>query len=191
MKTNRIAILLGVLALAGLAFAATNYQSGTASGSTSAELIFSADPVRQMRLVSVLATSDKSDAVISLRTGTKAFDIAAANTNTSATNIVFASTSGLASNDVVIIATATTNKSATVWGTSGGTNLLLTAAAGITWSAGDVLYLLGSATTLPLGAASKAYAAEALFVANQGRPLRIVVDGTSACTIDSAAVKFE
>lgn len=188
---RKLLSLFAVLGLAGLAFAAGSYQSGNASGSTSAELIFSADPLRQMRLVSVLATSDKSDAVISLRTGTRSYDIATVNTNTSATNILFTSTSGLASNDVVIIATATTNKTATVWGTSGGTNLLLTAAAGITWSAGDVLYLLGPATSLPLGATSKAYAADALFVANHGRPLRLVVDGTSACTIDSAAVKSE
>jgi len=189
MRFNKTAIIAAVGLAATLVIAASaTYVQKTASGTTSATVIFSGDAQKQTRIVGLVASSDKATSTISLRSGTTAFVIATANTNTAATNVILSTVGSLASNNVVLLQLGATNVQRTVWGTIGTTNLVLTSTVGGAQAVGDQVFLASAATTLNLGAVTN-YAAPAFYVGSSaGRPVSIIVDGTSNCSIDTVTV---
>jgi hypothetical protein len=63
----------------------------------------------------------------------------------------------------------------------------VTAAMALTLSPGDNVFVLGTATSLPIGAATvRRDNASGIFTAPQGRPARLLLDGTSACAVNQA-----
>jgi hypothetical protein len=190
-NTLLLGIALVASALACLAGTPT-YLSKNATGTTSAEVIFLPDPSLQIRMVGCIGTSDKAASVFSFRTGTGAYVVTSATVN--ATNIVLNSTNGIGiSTNIIIVTGAGVASSATTHSALSGTstNVWITATNSIVPAVGDQVYLLGPATTIKCGATTGNYQGEAIYVGNPGRPVRCVLDGTSACSIDSLTARYE
>lgn len=183
-----IGMALGLVALS--AMAQPVYQSGTATGTTAATLIWNPNPLQQVRLVGTVATSDKAGSVLSFRTGTTATSISLS--NPTGTTITVARTNGIDANALIVWVRAdgSTNKLSTVSSLS-YTNLTLAATIGNTTLPGEEVFVMSAAQTLPVGAATQSYQGEAIFVGNKGRPVSCVLDGTSACTINSQSARYE
>jgi hypothetical protein len=193
MNTFRQILACGaVLVVALSANAAGDYVTKNASGTTSATVYFNAEPLKQVRLVGAIATSDKAASVLSIRAGTSSYVIISNNATTTATDHFLTFTNGLAANDVLmlqradgtaasgIVSAVVTNK---VTLTSGGF--------GSAVAAGDQIYKLSAATTIKVGAATAVYQGEALYAGTRGRPIRVVLDGTSACSLDSVTARYD
>ena len=167
------------------------YINKTASGTTSAEVIFGHDPLLQPRIVLASATSDKSGSVLSFRSGTTAYTVTAATVN--ATNIALNTTNGVGATTNVILYHAGTWTSATTHSVLSGntTNIWITATNSIVPAVGDEVFLLGPKTDIKVGAATLNIGSEAVFVGNRGRPIRCILDGTSACSVDSMTARYE
>jgi hypothetical protein len=169
-----------------------SYKPASAQGTTSAEVIFPADPVLQIRVVGAIGSSDKASSVFSFRGGGTPAAITVASTNLSATNIYVGGYVGFSTNDLIVIQTPATNRTLTVWGLANGTNVITTAAVGVTQYVGSEIFDLGAATTLKCGAITNtSYQGEAIYVAPRGRPLRVLLDGTSYSSLDSVTVHYD
>jgi hypothetical protein len=182
-------ILISSLCAVALVAVAENYFTKSASGSTSCQVNFPAIAGSQGRIAGVVATSDKAASVLSMRSGVAAYSptVAAALT---ATNIAINATNGLALNDLVIIQQPDgTMTNLTVYNVTSYTNLNLTTAIGVAVTTSSTIYKLGAATTVKVGATTAVYSSDALYAGNRGRPIRVVLDGTSACSLDSVTVK--
>src|SRR5258708_4827803 len=184
---------LPLCAFALTAFAdSPSYKAASASGTTSAELIFPADPVLQIRVVGVIGSSDKAGSKFSFSTGGTPAAITVASTNLSATNIYVGGYAGFSTNDIIVIQTPVTNRSLTVWGLANSTNIITTAAVGVTQLVSSEVFDLGAATTLKAGAITNtSYQGEAIYVGNRGRPLRVTLDGTAYSSLDSVTVHYD
>lgn len=164
-----------------------SYTSATATGTTTAQILFPADNFLPQQVVSLDVTSDLSSSVLTFQSGVVSYPITATATNT--TNIVVSTYGNLASNDVVILQTAAgvlTN--ATVYSVTNGTNINFKAATGITVASGDNLFKLGNTRTTTIGATTLRLTGPALFVADQAQPCLLKITGTSACSINNAVV---
>ena len=115
------------------------------------------------------------------------------NYSLTATNIIVAATNGFAPNDLLIFSNGYTNRTLTVYGFASTTNIQVTTGVGATqFVNSDVFHLNGTTTTFGLGATTnKAFSGEALYVAPRGRPLRIVIDGTSYSSADVMSARYE
>lgn len=184
---------LGLLLGVSPSFAGSpTFVNKTATGTTSAEVIFPADPALQIRVVTAFATSDKAASVLSFTSGAGAYVISAA--NVAGTTITVSQTNGLAPSDVLIISAAngSTNYARTISSFANSTNIVLTASTQNATAVGDSVYKMSAATTIKVAAASVTYNGDAIYVgASQGRPVRCVLDGTSACSIDSMSARYE
>lgn len=189
MKISLLAISTTLCATAALA-STPSYETLNGSGSTAAEVIFPAKPDQQIRVVGAIATSDKAASVLSFRTGAMPVSISAS--NAAGTGITVTRTNGLAPNDLIVIQRADgTTASGTIASFPASTNITLNATTGTITLPGDQVYKLGAATTLKCGAATVNYQGEAIFVGRFGRPIRCVLDGTSACSLDSVTARYE
>ena len=159
-------------------------------------LLLPSQAAKPLRVIGAVATSDKATSKMTFQATTTVTEVTTTETNSSATNFVVTSTAGFASNDVVVLERASDGNwnTATVWGTSGGTNLILSTAGpnlfGMTAFAGDRIGKLGEAVTLYGCNCTVSYQSECLFIADQGRSVYVTWDGTSACSIDSLAYKY-
>jgi hypothetical protein len=189
---NICAVLFSALALTALADSPSYVTKSKSAAAASVEVIFPADPVLQIRVVGVIGSSDLSSSTFSFTGGGTAQIITLANTNTAATNIVIMATNGFAANDIIIVSSAATNRSMTIGGFVNTTNVYLTGALGFAQTAGMDVYDMSAASTLGLGATTnKAYTGEAIYVAPRGRPMRLVVSGTSYSSVDAASVHYD
>lgn len=184
-------IAASLIALTALCVWAADLVVKTASGSTSATVIFPANGTQKIRVTGLMGKSDKATSVWSIRSGISAYALTATNATTS-TNLYVADYTGIAANDVIILQNADgTCTAATVFGVANTTNIQLTAQIGVAGAIGDVVYELGTAQTLNVGAATVNYQGAAYHLTRGGVPVRIVLDGTSACSIDAATVSYE
>ena len=166
------------------------FVTQTASGTTTAVTFFATSPTLQVRVVGAIASSDLAGSVITFKSGTTALTIT--KTNVAGTTIDVAATNGFTVADFVIVETkrgVLTN--AQIASFTGATNIVFTDKVMATLP-GDQIYKLGSAITLPVGAtAGKNYQGEALFAGQRGRPVQVIVNGTSACSLDSITAGYE
>lgn len=175
-----------------VATAAPEYVTKNASGTTAATVYFPADALKQPRLVGVIATSDKAASVLSIRAGVGAYTIMVANSTTTSTTHWLNTTNGLAANDVLVLQKADgTMASSTVSALE--TNMVTTAAGGfgVAVLPGDQVYKMSAATSIKVGAATLSTHGPSIYAGNRGRPIRIVLDGTSACSVDSSTAVYE
>ena len=56
---------------------------------------------------------------------------------------------------------------------------------------GDAIWKLSSASTIKVGSATVNYQGDAVYIGNRGAPVRVVLDGTSACSLDAVTVYRE
>jgi len=170
------------------------YQTATATGSTLSIVYFPAQPLQQIRVVGAICTSDLGGSVLSLSSGIGAYTILS-NATSSATTIYVASTNGLTSGDALVLQTwGATNAYDTVASNPTASNavVITTGGFGAAVRAGDQLYKMTAASTIPVGSNGTVnYQGEALFVGNKGRPVRATLNGTSLNTINAITARYE
>ena len=166
------------------------FVTQTASGTSTAVTFFATSPTMQTRVVGAIASSDLAASVITFKAGTTPLTMT--KTNVAGTTIDVAATNGFTVADFVIVETKSGSlTNAQIASFTGATNIVFTDKVMATVP-GDQIYKLGTATTLPVGSTSgKNYQGEALFVGQRGRPVQVIVNGTSACSLDSVTAHYE
>jgi len=171
-------------------YTAPTFVTQTASGTSTAVTYFATSPLQQIRIVGAIASSDLASANITFKTGTTPLSIT--KSNALGTTIDVAYTNGFAVGDFVLLEKANgvlTN--AQIASFTGSTNITFGYNIPQTL-VGDQIYKLGTATTLWCGVqTNRNYQGEALFVAQRGRPVQVIVNGTSACSLDSVTARYE
>ena len=183
-------LLSGVAALA----ASPTYKTMSASGNAAspASLTFPADPSTQVRVIGVNYSTDTNNSALSFTSGTTAFTQTATNQATSSVTNQINSTNGLAVGATLVLQHAgvcyantvlTWNQSTNIASPYQGTNVVLNSGGwAVASSAGDSIYLMGTATTTPAPAASSgsttsaAVNGEAIYVGTLGgRPVTVTI----------------
>lgn len=189
-RLNKIglSLALGCLVVSARAQSLPEYVTKSASGSTSCEVFFPAIPDRQVRIVTAIATSDKAASVLSFRSGSTPYSVSAA--TAAGTNVVIAYTNGLAPSDVIAGQQSGTNWSAVIHSFPASTNVAVTSTINAT-TVGSEVYKMSAATTIKVAATTAVYSGQAIYVGARGRPVRVVLDGTSACSLDAISALYE
>jgi hypothetical protein len=184
---SSILAALCALCASALNAPAQSYLTASATGTTSAQVLFPADNFLAQQVVSLDVTSDLSSSVLTFQSGVVSYPITATATNT--TNIVVSAYGTLASNDVVILqTTAGVLTNATVYSVTNATNINFKAATGITVNSGDNVFKLGNTRTTTVGATTLRLNGPAIFVTDQAQPCLVKITGTSACAINNVVV---
>lgn len=185
------AALLAVFAASAWAqYTVPIFVTQTASGTTTSVTFFATSPLQQIRIVGAIASSDLAAANLTFKSGTT--PVTCAYTNASSTWFGVAATNGFAIGDFVLVETkAGVMTNAQITGFTLATNIIFADKIMATVP-GDQLYKLGTATTLWCGVqTNRNYQGEAIFVGNRGRPVQVIVNGTSACSLDSITARYE
>jgi hypothetical protein len=156
-----------------------NYFIATARGAGTARINF------------ISATSDKAGSVVQFYTSGAPVTITAAG---AATNTVTAvGTGNFSGSDIVIVrhVSADTYERAVVDSVT-ATNITWSANLGSATAIGDLLYKASTASTIPVGNATVTVnaAGGGLFNGREGRPTLLVLDGTSACQLNTVSGEF-
>src|SRR5258708_19897802 len=115
VKSAKSAVKCFLASLPLCAFALTalsdspSYKPASASGTTSAEVIFPADPVLQIRVVGAIGSSDKAASVFSFRGGTTPSVVTVADGTASDTNIIVVGYAGFSTNHLPLFTPPPTN----------------------------------------------------------------------------------
>jgi len=168
------------------------YVTKSASGTTTAEVIFPANDEASLRLLSYDYRTDLASAPLVIYSGTRRYDVLS-NSLSTATNIIVRTNTSISSNDVVVVQAADgTTFSATVWGTGGGTNIYLTGQLGTAVAAGASVYRMSASASIYPGSTNETrIAGEAIYGAQLRMPLLGRITGTSACRINALTVKYD
>lgn len=181
--------LAGAIALSAPA-QVPSYTTLNSSGTSTSVVYFATGPDRQVRIVGAVASSDLAAARMSFTTGTTPLSIT--KSNAAGTTIDVARTNGFTVGDFVLVEKATgviTN--AMIASFTGATNIVFANNVPQTL-VGDQIYKMSSAVTLWVGVfTNRAYMGEAVYVGNRGRPVQVIVNGTSACSLDSVTGRYE
>jgi hypothetical protein len=184
-------LLSGVAALA----ASPTYKTMSASGNAAspASVTFPADPYgTQVRVIGVNYSTDTNNSVLSFASGTTVYTQTATNQATSSVTNQINSTNGLSVGATLVLqhggvcyanTVLTWNQSTNIASPYQGTNVVLNSGGwAVAASAGDPVYLMGAATTLPAPAASSgsttsaAVNGEAIYVGSlAGRPVTVTI----------------
>ena len=180
----------------GLAITATaqitipTYTTLSASGTTTSVVYFATSPVQQLRVVQTVASSDLASANLLLSTGVTPLSIT--KTNAAGTTIDVAYTNGFTTGDQVVLETAAgviTNQAIASF--TGSTNIVFANNVPIT-RPGDQIYKMSTPVKLWVGVfTNRAMAGEAIFVGNRGRPVQVLLNGTSANSLDAVTGRYE
>jgi hypothetical protein len=184
------ALLVGFATSAWAQYTIPTFVTQTASGTSTAVTYFATSPLQQIRIVGAIASSDLSSANITFKTGTTPLSIT--KSNALGTTIDVAYTNGFAVGDFVLLEKLSgVMTNAQIASFTGSTNITFGYNIPQTL-VGDQIYKLGTATTLWCGVqTNRNYQGEALFVAQRGRPVQVIVNGTSACSLDSVTARYE
>lgn len=184
----RSTMLLGLLALAGFAYA-ESASSRYASGSTSAAVLFDSIRGQGWNVTSAESTSDLAGSLITYQAKlvtTPTYRVTASG-STSQAVIALNATTGIASNDVCYVKPASgLGYVVTVIGTT-SSNITASANLGTAVAAGDTVAEINTILTVPVGAASINRNGVGLVKTVGDSPLRAVVTGTSACALGVTA----
>lgn len=167
------------------------FKTFTATNVGSTNIIIPQSTTSQIRIVSIIASSDLSSSTVSLYSGTTAHYVNTANASTAATTIVLESTNGVIAGSLLYVQGATSNVVATVSSVAGST-ATISAALGIAQTVGMEVEVLSA--PIPLGLGSKTYnvwASDGLFVGNYGRCVYATVTGTTFCRFDALTVHYD
>ncbi len=191
MKNTFIGLVAVLLALPALAGSPT-YVTKSGSGTASTEVIFPAISGSQIRVVGVIGSSDLATSTFSFCAGDTAQVVTTATSSLTTSNIIVAATNGFAASDLIVISSPATNKTLTILGFPTATTIQCTAAVQFAQTVGMEVFHLCTPSTLLLGAiTNKAYMGESVYSAPAGRPMRLVVNGTSICSVDVCNVHYD
>jgi hypothetical protein len=162
----------------------------TGSGTTTAWVQCASSPMQQVRIVQASASSDLASANMLFSSGTVPNTIT--KSNVLGTKIDVAYTNGFAVGDLVILEKATgTVTNAQITAFTGATNITF----GFNIPAtvpGDQIYKMSTPVKLWVGVVTnRVFSGEAIFVGNRGRPVQVLVNGTSACSLDAITARYE
>jgi hypothetical protein len=184
------ALAIGLAISVSAQVGSPTFITQTASGTTTAVTFFATSPTLQTRVVGAIASSDLASANLTFKSGTTPLSIT--KSNALGTTIDVGYTNGFAVGNIVLLEKATgviTN--AQIASFTGATNIVFSYNIPQTL-VGDQIYKLGAATTLWVGVqTNRNYQGEALFVGQRGRPVQVLVNGTSACSLDSITARCE
>lgn len=174
-----LATTLTLSALAQPARFSTKNDGGNSSGG--AEVIFPAHPGTQTRIVNVLYQSDTNNAQLSFTAGTAAYSTLYTNAASSSVTNSVNVTNGLAASSIVVLQHLGVCYPASISSvgsntTQGAFVVLASGGFGVSSSVNDPVYLMSSATTIPVGQTTNALSGFSVFAAdNPGRPVRVVL----------------
>ncbi len=181
-------------ALSALAQAPTfTTLSANGDATAGAAVIFPAKAGQQIRLVSLNWNSDSNAAVASITTGAGAYYARLANASSSAVTNQINSTNGLVASSALVVERAgvpyraimSSFNSNAAWGNY---VVLASGGFGVQTVAGDPIYQMSSATTLPIGATTNSMQGFAIYVGNPGRPVRVQITPSAVTNKINAAV---
>lgn len=162
-------------------------------GAATSSVWFASSPFQQIRVVSLIATSDLATAQCIIRGGDTPLTIAYSNTAASK-QLGVSATNGFTVGDFVIVEKMDgtwTNGQIASFGAA--TNIVCTDNL-LATVPGDQIYKMSSLGTFPFGvsfAIPGNYQGDALAVGGRGRPVWLQLNGTSACKIVSASARYE
>jgi len=161
-----------------------------ASGTTTSVVYFASSPAQQIRVVQTIASSDLASANLLLSTGVTPLSIT--KSNASGTTIDVAYTNGFAVGDQVVLETAAgviTNQAIASF--TGSTNIVFANKVPIT-RIGDQIYQMSTAVKLWTGVfTNRVLSGEAIYVGNKGRPVQVLLNSTSAGSLDAITARYE
>ena len=161
-----------------------------ASGTTTSVVYFASSPAQQIRVVQTIASSDLASANLLLSTGVTPLSIT--KSNASGTTIDVAYTNGFAVGDQVVLETAAgviTNQAIASF--TGSTNIVFANSVPIT-RIGDQIYKMSTAVKLWTGVfTNRVLSGEAIYVGNKGRPVQVLLNSTSAGSLDAITARYE
>lgn len=161
-----------------------------ASGTTTSVVYFASAPAQQIRVVQTIASSDLASANLLLSTGVTPLSIT--KSNASGTTIDVAYTNGFAVGDQVVLETAAgviTNQAIASF--TGSTNIVFANKVPIT-RIGDQIYQMSTAVKLWTGVfTNRVLSGEAIYVGNKGRPVQVLLNSTSAGSLDAITARYE
>ena len=190
-------LALLILAVAIPALAYTGAYSAHATGTTEAYVILPADNNSRTRVNALNATSDKAASKLSIYfADATQTTVDAASTGTT---LNVAATDGFAENNLIAIQTAAGSVIyRTVSAVSAGESLTLgSSLPGTHGNAGDIVYLMAAASTntdaeVPVGATSKELISRlGVIVGPVDSPVLVILDGTSACSLNFVTWDFK
>jgi hypothetical protein len=181
---------LAITALTQLAGAAIpTYHQASAFGNAAgpATLILPADPNSQIRVVTVLYTSDTNLAQLLFSSGSTAYSLTVSNAATSSITNLIDSTNGLNTGSILVLQHGSGDYTNDVvsWGTYiSGTNtfgqvtnqaFVVTASGGfgVYGYVGDEIYLMTSPVPWYVGAGTNVLSGDDVFSGNYGRPVQV------------------
>jgi len=175
---KKILIIAASLALAAVAHAASPTYTTLANNGNAASpasVIFKAAPQQQIRLVSCNWNSDSNTAVLSFTTGVGAYYTPITNAAAD-TNLYVNTTNGFTASSALVVQTpAGLVTNVTVSSLINATNVGLSAAIGLALPPNSQVFIMSSATTLPVGATTNWQGSEAVYVGSVDRPVRVVL----------------
>ena len=183
MKRTFAILTVGLLAAVTALATLPTYKTVNAYGNGTAGAVayLASDPNSQIRVIYVSYGSDTNNAVLNFTTGTTAFWQTATNLVSSSVTNQISGTNGLSANATLILehngvpytATVSSWNQSTNAGPNGGTNVVLGSGGwAVNASVGDNVYLMSSATAIPIGKGTNVLAGDAIFVGNYGRPVQ-------------------
>jgi len=189
--------LMGVMGLmVGLAlpvraqYTVPTFVTLAASGTTTSVVYFASSPGQQVRVVQTIASSDLASANLLLSTGVTPLSIT--KSNASGTTIDVAYTNGFTTGDQVVLETAAgviTNQAIASF--TGSTNIVFANSVPIT-RIGDQIYKMSTAVKLWTGVfTNRVLSGEAIYVGNKGRPVQVLLNSTSAGSLDAITARYE
>jgi hypothetical protein len=189
-KLLAIAGLVVMLALSALGQAVPTFLTFTGSGTTTAWVQCASSPMQQVRIVQAIASSDLAGANLLFSTGIVPNTIT--KSNVLGTTIDVSYTNGFGVGDLVVLEKINgTVTNAQITAFTGATNIIF----GFNIPAtvpGDQIYKMSTPVKLWVGVfTNRVYSGEAIFVGNRGRPVQVLVNGTSACSLDAITAHYE
>ena len=161
-----------------------------ASGTKTSVVYFASAQSQQIRVVQTIASSDLASANLLLSTGVTPLSIT--KSNASGTTIDVAYTNGFAVGDQVVLETAAgviTNQAIASF--TGSTNIVFANKVPIT-RIGDQIYQMSTAVKLWTGVfTNRVLSGEAIYVGNKGRPVQVLLNSTSAGSLDAITARYE
>lgn len=191
MKKILSFLALGFTGLVALALTNDGYLAKSATGTTSATVVWPANGRKAIRLVSFDVTSDLAASPLTARQGTISCGLFSGASG-GATTLVCDANLGIVVNDVVCVQRVSdaTIFAVTVSSVANATNLTVPAIPNSV-SAGDQLFLMTNNMAITIGAATVSRTGEALLQsADPGRPLMLNITGTSSAKINNAIANY-
>ena len=187
MKKTLTSLAVGLLFAVTALGALPTYKTLSAYGNSTAGALvyFPSDPNSQIRLIYVNWGDDKAGNKLNFYTGVTAYSQALTNAASSSVTNAINSTNGLAANASLILEHGGVPYPATLSSLStnaAGQPVLVLGSGGwgVNASVGDNIYLMSTATSIPIGVGTNAFAGDALFTGNYGRPVEVTIDTATA-----------